>query len=357
MRMWITPLSTLVLAPAVWRFSLASLLRRCLLWLGVLAAGQCWAQLPNPDGGTIERGVLPDRWLTGGPKCMEMPEWQVHEYNPDLYLLRQSGCTYFEKPFIFLIFGDAKALLLDTGAKNGNVVPTLQRTIHRWLVMKSRASIPLLVVHTHEHGDHTAGDAAIGGMRDPAIPVTLTPATVDANQQLYRINHWPDDVGSIDLGNRVIDAIPVPGHSKASIALYDRRTAILFSGDTLYPGRLYTNSYPDFVASVTRLVQFTEGKPVAQILGNHIEQTRTPYLDYPVGTIYQPDEHELQLSRGSLLELQAALASQHGHPGWLAMRDFTIWPPGTAAEQAERERQFSETQRQQLSHMWDQNHP
>ena len=57
--------------------------------LGVLAAGQCWAQLPNSDGGTVERGVLPDRWVTGGPKCMEMPEWQVHEYNPDLYLLRQ----------------------------------------------------------------------------------------------------------------------------------------------------------------------------------------------------------------------------------------------------------------------------
>ena len=56
------------------------------------------------------------------------------------------------------------------------------------------------------------------------------------------------------LGHRVIDAIPILGHSKASIALYDRKTAILFSGDTLYPGRLYTNSYPDFVASVTRLL-------------------------------------------------------------------------------------------------------
>ena len=337
--------------------SLASFLRGCLLWIGVLTAGQCWAQLPNSDGGTIERGVLPDRWLTGGPKCMEMPEWQVHEYNPDLYLLRQSGCTFFEKPFIFLIFGDAKALLLDTGAENGNVVPTLQRTIHRWLLRKSRASIPLLVVHTHEHGDHIAGDTAIVAMHDAAIPVTLVADTVDANKEIYQIKSWPEDVGSVDLGNRIVDAIPIPGHSKASIALYDRRTAILFSGDSLYPGRLYVKSYPDFVASVTRLVQFTEGKPVAQILGNHIEQTRTPYLDYPVGTIYQPDEHDLQLTRGSLLELQAALASQHGRPGRLALRDFTIWPPGTAAEQAERERQFSETQKQQLSHMWDQNHP
>jgi hydroxyacylglutathione hydrolase len=196
----------------------------------VLAAGQCWAQLPNSDGGTVERGVLPDRWLTGGPKCMEMPEWQVHEYNPDLYLLRQSGCTDFEKPFIFLIFGEDKALLLDTGSRNGNLLLTLQRTVNRWLLRKSRASIPLLVLHTHEHRDHTAGDAAIVAMQDPAIPVTLVPATVDANKDIYHIKNWPEDVGSVDLGHRVIDAIPIPGHSNASIALYDRKTAILFSG-------------------------------------------------------------------------------------------------------------------------------
>jgi hypothetical protein len=30
------------------------------------------------------------------------------------------------------------------------------------------------------------------------------------------------------------------------------------------------------------MLRFTEGKLVAHILGNHIEQTRTPYLDYPV---------------------------------------------------------------------------
>jgi len=325
------------------------------LGLFVFAAANCRAQLPEPDGGSTQRGVLPDRWATGGPKCMEMPEWQVHEYDPDTYLLRQSGCTDFEKPFIYLLFGGDEALLLDTGSRNGNLSPTLQRTIHRWLLRNSRASIPLVVVHTHEHGDHVAGDAQIKEMRDPSIPVTLIEATIDANKGFYHIAHWPEGIGSVDLGDRVIDAIPIPGHSEASIALYDRKTAILFTGDTLYPGRLYVHSYPDFVASVARLVQFTDGKPVVEILGNHIEQTRTPYLDYPVGTIYQPDEHELQLSRGSLLELKDALASQHGHPTRLALRDFTIWPsPTTAAERAAAESRFKETQQQQLTHMWDQ---
>src|ERR1700730_11496253 len=131
MRRWITLSSTFV--------------------LGVLAAGQCWAQLPNSDGGTVERGVLPQKWLTGGPKCMEMPEWQVHEYNPDFYILRQSGCTDTEMPFLYLIFGKDRGLLWDTGSRNGNLAPTFQRVVHNWLERNHRASIPVIVTHSHSH--------------------------------------------------------------------------------------------------------------------------------------------------------------------------------------------------------------
>ena len=47
--------------------------------------------------------------------------------------------------------------------------------------------------------------------------------------------------------------------------------------------------------------------PITFILGTHIEQTRTPFVDYPVGTVYQPDEHVLELGVGHLLELNDAL--------------------------------------------------
>lgn len=85
---------------------------------------------------------------------------------------------------------------------------------------------------------------------------------------------------------------------------------------------------PAFEASIARLVRFTADRPVAHVIGNHIEQTSTPFRDYPIGTIFHPDEHELALSRGSLLELQAALATLHGAPRRVALRDFTIWPTG-----------------------------
>ena len=323
----------------------------CLLGLSPLAP----AQQPQPDGGAIRPGTLPLTWQTGGPRCMEMPEWQIHEYNADLYILRQSGCTDFEKPFVFLLFGADRALLLDTGSRRGNIAPTLQLVLHRWLTRNHREQMPLIIAHTHSHGDHVAGDAELQALRDSSIPITYVAPTVEATRQFYGMAHWPEDIGSVDLGRRVLDVIAIPGHDIVSVAVYDRQTAILFSGDSVYPGRLYIRDLAAFEKSNQRMLRFTEGKPVAHLLGNHIEQKRTPYADYPVGTIYQPEEHELSLSRGALFEIQAGLAAMHGKPQRLAFRDFTLWPAGPAAPQSEQERKaFDETQQRQLQRMWDQ---
>jgi hydroxyacylglutathione hydrolase len=100
------------------------------LWVALAATGLGLlgvvprAPQAQPAQGAIRAGTLPPRWDTAGPRCAEMPEWQIHEYNPDLYILRQSGCTDFEKPFVFLLFGGERALLLDTGSRRGNLAPT-----------------------------------------------------------------------------------------------------------------------------------------------------------------------------------------------------------------------------------------
>jgi hydroxyacylglutathione hydrolase len=316
------------------------------------------AQAAAPDGANVRPGTLPAAWNTGGPKCMEMPEWQVHEYNPDLYLLRQSGCTDYEKPFVFLLFGAERGLLLDTGSRRGNIAPQIQSTVHRWLTRNNRTGIPLVVVHTHSHSDHIAGDAELQALNDPGIPITYVAPTVEANQKFYGIAHWPDDRGTVDLGGRIIDVLAIPGHDSAGVALYDRQTAIMFTGDSVYPGRLYIQDLSAFEKSNERMLRFTEGKIVAHILGNHIEQTRTPYLDYPVGTMYQPNEHEWALSRGVLFEIQAGLANMRGKPRRITYRDFSLWPVGPLATDTDEARAaFKRTQKQQLDHMWEQTQP
>lgn len=325
----------------------------CVLALAALSAQ---AQFPEPNGGDLERGVLPQKWSTGGPKCMEMPEWQVHEYNPNFFILRQSGCTDTEMPFLYLIFGKERGLLWDTGSRNGNLAPAFQHVVHDWLERNHRTSIPVIVMHSHSHGDHVFGDAALQSLNDPAIPITFVPAKVADTQAFFHIAKWPENLGEVDLGERVLNIIPIPGHDVVSIAMYDRRTGVLLTGDSLYPGRLYVRDLHEFQASTERLIQFIQGKPVAHVLGNHIEQSNTPFLDYPIGSIYHPEEHVLELTYGTLLELEEGLKSMQGAPRRLAMRDFTIWPIATNEQGlgAKMEEVFKQTQEQQLKNKWNQ---
>jgi glyoxylase-like metal-dependent hydrolase (beta-lactamase superfamily II) len=107
--------------------------------------------------------------------------------------------------------------------------------------------------------------------------------------------------------------------------LYDRATGILLTGDSLYPGRLYVGEpdVPAYAASAQRLADFVRDHPVAHVLGTHIEQTRTAYVDYPRGTTYQPEEHALALTRAHVLELNDAFLRMKT-PTTVALPDFTI---------------------------------
>lgn len=280
------------------------------------------AQARQPNGGGVRTGALPRSWQVSGPQCTGNPQFQVHEYNPDFYILRESGCSNYEKPFLYLLFGKEKAFLLDTGAGKTDVAQVVKSQIDRWLAQNKREGIALIVAHTHAHRDHISGDAD-----SKALPnTTVVEPKLTAVQDFFGFRNWPNEAAAYDLGERILDIIPIPGHEASSIAVYDRQTGILFTGDTLYPGRLYVQDAAAFTLSIQRLVDFTRGKIVTHLLGNHIEQTRTAYLDYPIGTVYQPDEHSLELGRAHLLELNQALRDLNGKMERLAFRDFTIWP-------------------------------
>jgi hydroxyacylglutathione hydrolase len=299
-------------------------MRNLIVKLSIVAlagAGLASPQAAEPNGGGVEPGVMPKAWITGGPNCVEVPDWQVHEYNEDFYIIRESGCTNYEKPFLYLIFGEQKALLVDTGAGKPDTGYIVNKTINNWLKMKKRDSIELVVSHSHSHGDHVAGDKDFKDK--PNVQFVLSaPAELS---KAFGIKNWPTDVGKVDLGNRVIDVIPIPGHDVASVAYYDAKTGVMLTGDSLYPGRLYVVDWPAFVASTQRMVDFTQGKIVTYMFGAHIEQRKQPYRDYVVRTSYQPEEHVLELGRGELLELNDALKSMK-EPAKVAYRDFTIWP-------------------------------
>ncbi len=296
----------------------------------VLLASVVLAQSPAPVVPTdqsvspVETGVLPKGFRPAGPDCLVVPDWEIHEYNPNFFILRESGCINYEKPFLYLIFGRDKVLLEDTGAGKVDTATVVNGLIAKWRERNKKTSpLTLMVIHSHGHSDHIAGDS---GFKD-SPNVQFVAANVAEVSKSAGIRNWPTDIGQIDLGNRVIDVIPIPGHEPSGIALYDRQTGLLLSGDTLYPGRLYvsTASFAEFAASIQRLVDFTKNKPVAHILGTHVEQTRTPFVDYPRGTVYQPDEHALELSRGDLLELNEALIAMKDKPVRLSLRSVIFY--------------------------------
>ena len=199
-----------------------------------------------------------------------MPDWQVYAYNENFYILRESGCIHFEKPFLYLIFGQEKALLEDTGAGEVQIAPVVMDLIAKWAKRTKHSPVPLIVVHSHAHGDHIAGDKQFQAL--PAVQfVAATPAEVS---KAAGISTWPTEIGKIDLGGRIVDVIPIPGHNDASIALYDRLTGNLLTGDSLYPGRLSAADFPASAASAQRLADFVAERPIAHVLGTHIEQTQ-----------------------------------------------------------------------------------
>jgi hydroxyacylglutathione hydrolase len=266
-------------------------------------------------------------WIKGSANCAENtdPPVQVVRYNYNTWILRQNKCINFEAPFLFLFLGNKKALLMDTGATpDENKFPlydTVKKLIDEW-EKRLKTRVELIVAHTHGHNDHTAGDIQFKNRPN----TTLVGLQVDDVKSYFKLENWPFQNSTIDLGDRVIEIIPIPGHQKASIALYDYETKILLTGDSFYPGRLYIGDWPSFSLSIQRLVDFTGSHKISYILGNHIEMTNKPGKDYPQGTTYQPEEHILPLKTGDLQLLNESLKKLGPVPTRQIHNNFIIYP-------------------------------
>jgi glyoxylase-like metal-dependent hydrolase (beta-lactamase superfamily II) len=264
-----------------------------------------------------------DPWING--VAASEPEMQVQRYDDDTYVIRQSIRTNFEGPFLYLLFGKDHILLLDSGAGGLKVRPTIDRLIEDWRVVHGlHAAPPLIVAHSHGHGDHHQGDAEFAGRPDTTV-VGLKPEDVAG---FFRIAAWPSDIGHYDLGGRPIDVIPTPGHQAAHIMIFDENTRLLLSGDVLYPGRLYfpTDQFSAFRDSLDRAVAFTRDRKVSHILGAHIEMTAAPGKDFVDEAPSHPDERALELPYADLLELQAAVHAMGDTPRIEKRADFIVFP-------------------------------
>lgn len=130
---------------------------------------------------------------------------------------------------MYLLEGNDKALLLDTGWGAGNLRSYVEKLTDK----------PVMVVNTHGHLDHSGGN---GEWEDvwmlpgaEADLCTLVKGPFDMSKAPfpdYR-KHFLSDGQVIDLGGRFITALDISAHSNGSVALLDPKNRLLFVGDEL----------------------------------------------------------------------------------------------------------------------------
>ncbi len=215
-------------------------------------------QLPRPQYKTLERVKVNDDWF------------EVYRIHAGVFAIYEP--KQFEEVISYLIVGSKRALLFDTGLGVGRISE----------VVRQLTKLPITVLNSHTHFDHTGGNAefqdilgmdtdytrrsAEGGL-DPFARDLLEPERLcgtppkgvhgPAPTRAFHITRFIHDGEPIDLGGRVLEVVATPGHTPDSLCLADRTNGLLFTGDTFYLGPIYLfmeeTDFEAYAKSVQRL--------------------------------------------------------------------------------------------------------
>lgn len=204
---------------------------------------QWWDALPRPSWSNFARVAQSQEWF------------EVYDVAPGVFAIYEPG--QFEEVISYLIVGDDRAVLFDTGLGIGDMKRLVQEL----------TEVPILVINSHSHYDHIGGNHQFDQILGTDTPYTRQrsqglsketvsefvgpgwiwkdlPAGFDKNR--YEIRPFSltgilTDQQTVDLGNRRLTVLITPGHAPDSVCLLDRDNGLLFTGDTFYPAPLYTH--------------------------------------------------------------------------------------------------------------------
>ena len=222
-----------------------------------------------------------------------------------------SEYKHWEETHCYLLCGQEKALLIDTGLGVSNIKE----------IVNSLTDLPVMAVTTHVHWDHIGGhryfdNIAVHELEQDWLSVkfpiplqvvknNLTRVScdfpADFDIDAYRIfQGMPQRVLSdgdrLDLGSRKIQVVHTPGHSPGHCCFYEPEREYLFSGDLIYKGCLYA-FYPTtdpqlFYHSVKRVQEYK----ISRILPGHHQ------LNIPVSLIDEVETGFAQIERNGKLK-------------------------------------------------------
>ncbi len=192
------------------------------------------------------------------------PWFHVHDLGGSVYAIYEP--YHFQEIISYLIVGDKKALLWDTGMGIENIKDVVDAITDK----------PLLVMNSHVHFDHVGCNYMFDQvmvMNEPTAisrlerGYSISEMAPQATKRLFETeklkvlglvyddftyeikpsNPKPIDDGYIvDLGSKRLKVIHTPGHAPEAIMLLDEDSKELFTGDTYYPGHLYAHFEGEF---------------------------------------------------------------------------------------------------------------
>ena len=210
--------------------------------LAVAAQAQMRCDAPrNPIFDKYEKLDVSDGWF------------EVYHLPGDTYALHEPRQA--ERVFSYLIVGEKRALLFDTGFGIGHIDAVVRRL----------TKVPVMVLNSHTHYDHMGGNYAFteilgvdsdytrksaegkpNSMMAEMVSSRLTcpPLPADVKPETYvihpfRVTSTVFDSERVDLGGRIVEVLLTPGHTPDAVCLLDRANRQLFTGDTFYPGNLW----------------------------------------------------------------------------------------------------------------------
>lgn len=270
-------------------------------------------------------GGFPDEWIHGAKSAMDDtdPAVQVHAYNEHTFILRENKAINYEGAFMYLLFGNDKALLIDQGSTSSPALFPLREVVdgivNDWEQAHGQ-KVQLIVANSHLHGDHYAAWNQFVD-RPNTLMVGLTHEEV---MDYWGFNSYPEQRINYDLGGRQFIVTGTPGHQSSEIAFYDTWTDLLYTGDMFYRGRLYLEDWEAWKGSIKRLSQLASEYPISHLINNHIEMTNEPGTDYPIATSWQPNEPPMQMTV-KMLEVAAKAADEVNAPGIYKYDDFLLY--------------------------------
>ncbi|MGQ2969913.1 MAG: MBL fold metallo-hydrolase [Allorhizobium sp.] len=241
---------------------------------------------------------------------MRPEDWySVRRLDDDVTYICEPHIQEFYRCNIWHVRGCDRDMLVDSGM---GVV-----SLREWVPLVTERE--LIAVASHTHFDHigchhefecrAVHSAEADLLADPTRENTLADPYVTDDifdalppepycSKCYSVKRAPatrllEDGDVIDLGDRQFEVIHTPGHSPGGIALYEKATEILFSGDILYDGPLIEDTYHsnanDYHASMERLlrlkVRLVHGGHFPSFSGERYRELITDWLDAKHKTI------------------------------------------------------------------------